>query len=203
LRPSVDSNKADNLLAAASGIATDLSEEQIISNAAILLFGGIETSEGMIANALYFLLSNPDVLEEVKSNPTLIANVIEESLRLEPAASVVDRFTTEDTVLGDIHIPEGDLVRVSLTGANCDPAIFPEPDSFNIYRDNLRSHVSFAQGPHVCLGLHLARLETQLALEIILSELPNLQLDISSTNLELAKPTGLIFRKPITLNVIF
>ena len=203
LLPSLHAKKADNLLAAASGVATGLTEKQIISNAAILLFGGIETTEGMIANALYFLLTNADVLKEVKEDSTLIANVIEESLRLEPAASVVDRYATQDTQLGDVFIQEGDLVRVSLTGANCDPTVFPNPDSFDIHRDNLRSHVSFAQGPHVCLGLHLARLETQLALELILEKLPKLKLEESPESFEAAKPTGLIFRKPTALNTVW
>lgn len=196
LLPSLKQDPHSSLLAAAGGMATDLSEEQIISNAAVLLFGGIETTEGMIANAFYHLLTNPTVMAEAVANPTLIPAVVEESLRLEPAAAVVDRYATENVWLGSALIKAGDLVRVSLTAANRDPAVFPYPDQFNPRRDNLRSHVTFAQGPHVCLGLHLARLEAQEAIAQALQRLPNIQL----INQEAAVPRGLVFRKPLALH---
>lgn len=186
-----------SLLAAAAGAANGLSDDEIVSNAAVLLFGGIETTEGMIANALYFLLTNEGVLTAVLSNPTILASVIEESLRLEPAAAVVDRYATVDVELGGAAIRAGDLVRVSLSGANRDPETFPDPDRFDPFRPNLRSHVTFAQGPHVCLGLHLARLEAELALGQLLGRLKGVRL--VETAVSLAQPRGLVFRKPSAL----
>ena len=192
-----------SLLAAASGMAEGLSDEQIVSNAAVLLFGGIETTEGMIANALYFLLTNPDVLRVVRTEPAALPAVIEESLRLEPAAAVVDRYAVRDVQLGSAAIKAGELVRVSLAGANRDPATFDDPDRFDPFRSNLSSHVTFAQGPHVCLGLHLARLEAHHALEGVLSRLPNLQLEETETAAAAARPRGLVFRKPAALHVVW
>lgn len=197
LLPALKRQPDSSLLAAAGGLAAGLSEEQIVSNAAVLLFGGIETTEGMITNALYFLLTNPPLLDQVRASPALLPIVIEESLRLEPAAAVVDRYATREVRLGMAHIQVGDLVQVSLAGANRDPDTFDLPDRFDPFRPNLSAHVTFAQGPHVCLGLHLARLEAQQAIAGLLTRLPNLQL----AETEAAQPRGLIFRKPQALQV--
>lgn len=90
-------------------------------------------------------------------------------------------------------------MQVSLAAANRDPAVFANPDTFDPFRPNLRSHVTFAQGPHVCLGLHLARLEAHTALAHLLTRLPGLQLPTPET----AHPRGLVFRKPPALPVIW
>ena len=121
---------------------------------------------------------------------------VEESLRLEPAAARVDRYATADTELGGASIQRGDLVIVSLTAANRDPDTFPDPDVFDLSRPNSRSHLAFAQGPHACIGVHLAKLETQSALDAVLDAWPGLQVDPGSTS-----PTGVIFRKPRSLPV--
>lgn len=201
LLPSLQREPEANLLAAASGAAQGLPDEAIVSNAAVLLFGGVETTEGMIANALYFLLTNQEWLGRVRQDTELLPGVIEETLRLEPAAGVVDRYATEDVRLGGVQIAAGELVRVSLSGANRDPDIFHRPDQFDPLRPNLREHVAFAQGPHVCLGLHLARLEVQLALAQIFAHLPGLQLQKTAAAARAAQPRGLVFRKPEALFV--
>ncbi len=203
LLPALERQPHSSLLAAAGGMAGGLSPDQIVSNAAVLLFGGIETTEGMIANAFYFLFTNPEMLDVVRADPTLLPAVIEESLRLEPAAAVVDRYAVRDTQLGGASIKAGDLVQVSLAGANRDPATFDTPDLFDPFRPNLRAHVTFAQGPHVCLGLHLARLEAHYALERALTRLPNLRLEPTTTAAEAAQPRGLVFRKPQALRVVW
>jgi hypothetical protein len=201
LLPVLHQPPAANLLAAASGTGSGLSDAELVSNAAVLLFGGIETTEGMIANALWLLLTHPAELDRVRNDLAILPAVIEESLRLEPAAAVVDRYAVCEMQLGAALIQAGDLVRVSLSAANRDPAIFTEPDRFDPWRPNLRSHVAFAQGPHVCLGLHLARLETELALAQLITQLPTLQLEASELAQRAAKPRGLVFRKPQALHV--
>lgn len=168
-----------------------LTTDEMLSNTAVLLFGGIETTEGMIANLLRHLLTDPASLNVIGHEPGLLDAAIEESLRLEPAAAVVDRYATQDVSIGDVQIGRGDLVVVSLAGANRDPAVFPDPDRFDPRRDNLRRQLAFAQGPHVCIGLHVARLQARCAAAEVL-RLPGVRLDVGRTS----DPVGLVFRKP-------
>jgi cytochrome P450 len=194
LQEVIDGEDRSSLLAS-TATSAELSVPEIVSNAAVLLFGGIETTEGMIANALLGLLGHPGQLASVREQPKLLDRAVEESLRLEPAAAVVDRYATEDAELAGTAIAAGDLIRVSITGANRDPAIFPEPDRFDLERANSRRHLAFAQGPHVCLGVHLARLEARTALSGLLARFPRLRLDPERP----AEVRGLVFRKPVEL----
>jgi cytochrome P450 len=173
-----------------------LTRPEIASNAAVMLFGGIETGEGMTTTLFWHLLTNPAQLSALKVDRTLGAQAVEESLRLEPAAARVDRYATADADLAGASIGRGDLVIVSLTAANRDPAAYPDPDAFDLSRPNSRSHLAFAQGPHACVGIHLARLETLSALDAVLDTWPGLRLDGDAT-----PPAGLIFRKPRILPV--
>ncbi len=182
----------DGSLLARVAAEKDLTPDQIVSNAAVLLFGGIETTEGMISNALLYVLLN-------RVDASRIPAAIEESLRLEPAASVVDRYATQDTPLSDAPIKEGDLVRVSIAAANRDPSLFPNPDRFDPDRTNKRRHLAFAHGPHVCLGIHLARLEARVAVQALLERLPNLRFDPARPS----QVRGLVFRKPLTLHALW
>ena len=173
-----------------------LAPAEVVSNAAVMMFGGIETSEGMTTSLFWHLLSQPDQLATLRADPSLATNAVEESLRLEPAAARVDRYATQDAELAGAEIGRGDLVIVSLTAANRDPATFADPDTFDIARTNARSHLSFAQGPHACIGIHLARLETTSALEAVLDAWPGLELEAGAL-----PPVGVIFRKPRALPV--
>jgi cytochrome P450 len=175
--------------------AGGLGDEEAVSNAAVLLFGGIETTEGMIANAFWHLLTNPDQLALVRREPALLAGAVEESLRLEPAAATIDRYATRDA--GPIRA--GDLVSISIAAANRDPAVFADPDRFDVRRPNARLHLAFAHGPHVCLGMHLARLEAHTALRVLLEGMADPRLADPGE----APPRGLVFRKPLALRVDF
>jgi cytochrome P450 len=161
------------------------------------MFGGIETTEGMIANAMWHLLSFPAELALVLEDRRLIPAAIEESLRLEPAAAVVDRYATRDTHLGGARIRAGDQVTVSISGANRDPAVFPDPGRFDVRRPGAARHLAFAHGPHFCLGAHLARLEAETAVRVMLDLLPRPRLDPRYPS----APRGLVFRKPTELRV--
>jgi cytochrome P450 len=191
-------SEPSSLLAGAAAEGA-LTREQIVSNAAVLLFGGIETTEGMIANAVLALLSHPDQLLAVRRDPELVEAALEESLRLEPAAAVIDRYATEDTRLGGAPISAGELVRISIAAANRDPSVFEAPDRFELDRVDARRHLAFAHGPHVCVGVHLARLEARVALTALLARLPELRLD----PVRPAAVRGLVFRKPPRLDVLW
>jgi cytochrome P450 len=192
-------------LLGAAATREDLTTEQIVSNAAVLLFGGIETTEGMIANALLHLLEHPDLLTWVAHDRDRLEAALEESLRLEPAAAVVDRYAVADAELRDAQIQRGELVRVSISAANRDPAIFKDPDRFDPGRFDradgspAHGHLAFAHGPHVCLGVHLARLEGRTALAALLRRLPAIRLDPNRPS----RIQGLVFRKPPTLYAVW
>ncbi|HEY0805511.1 MAG TPA: cytochrome P450, partial [Pseudonocardiaceae bacterium] len=108
-------------------VGDGLAAEDVVANAAVLMFGGIDTTEGMITNAVLHLLSHPDQV-----NLDAVGDAVEESIRFEPAAAVVDRYATRDVAVAGASIRRGDLVTVSITGANRDPDVFPEPDRFDV-----------------------------------------------------------------------
>lgn len=174
--------------------ASALSRTEIVSNAAVFLFGGIETSEGMTANLLHHVLSRPEIAARLRADRTLVDVAVEESLRLEPAAARIDRFATCDVELAGAPIRRGDFVVISLAAANRDPAAYESPDEFRLDRSNSRSHVAFAQGPHACLGAQLARMETRAALDAVLDLLPDVELVDGPVT------AGVIFRKPVALH---
>jgi cytochrome P450 len=166
----------------------------------VLLFGGIETSEGANATALWHLLVEPARLAAVRDDPDRIRVAVEESLRLEPAAARVDRYATRDVELGGATIAAGDLVVVSLTAANRDPEAFTDPDRYDLDRPDAARHLAFARGPHACVAAHVARLEAAATVEAVLERLPvDLRLDEGAS----APPTGLVFRKPAAVAAVW
>ena len=172
---------------------TGLTEAELAANAGVLLFGGIETTEAMIALAAWHLLGQPAQAAAVRADRTLLAGAVEESMRLEPAASRVDRYATRDVELAGASIRAGELVIVSLAAANRDPAVFAEPDYYDATRQNAHRNLTFAAGPHYCLGAHLARLEAATVLDELL--------DRSARLVAAEPPRGLVFRKPRAVTV--
>jgi cytochrome P450 len=200
IEPELDRDPLSSLVAAAASGAGALERREVVSNAAVLLFGGIETTEGMIATAFAALLTRPAELERVRADPATLPAAVEESLRLEPAAATVDRYATRDAELGGARIVAGDLVTLSIAGANRDPAAFADPDRFDPDRGDLRRHLAWAAGPHVCIGMHLARLEAHTALARAFERLPGLRLDPAAPP---PAARGLVFRKPPEVRVLW
>jgi cytochrome P450 len=198
IEPVLEREPESSLLAAAASDAGGLERRQVVSNAAVMLFGGIETTEGMIANAVLHLLADDEQRALALADDGL-PNAIEESLRMEPAAAVVDRYATTNVELAGASIAAGDLVSVSVAAANRDPATFDDPDRFDVRRANASQHLAFARGPHVCIGMHLARLEAHTAVGRLLQRLPGLRLDSDNPSV----PRGLVFRKPPALRVFW
>ena len=184
----------DTVLAAAA--AGGAGARLLAADVAILLFGGVDTAESMTAIAAHHLLTHPDALAEVRADPALLPGAIQESLRLEPAASRVDRYATADAEVGGTRIRAGDLVVVSLSAAGRDPGVFADPDRYDIHRHNAADHLAFAVGPHYCLGVHLTTLQTTLALGMLIDRFPGIRAADP-----LPPVTGFVFRKPVSVPV--
>ena len=172
-----------------------LTVDEIRSNSLIILFGGIETTESMIANAVWALLSHPEQVETARASTATLDVAIEETLRWEPAVQSAARHATRDTEIRGVRIARGEVVHCMLGAANRDPAHFEDPDRFDVTRSNAGDHLSFAVGRHFCLGAPLARLETRVVLEALWARCPGLRLDPERPG----GPYGYEFRKPKTL----
>ncbi len=196
LHTAVTANMVDSALLASVQAGRTLSIDEIVSNVAVLLFGGIVTSESTTATVFQHLLRHPEALQEVRADRSLVASAVEEAMRLEPAATVVDRYATRPVELGGASISRGDLVRVSLAAANRDPALFADPNRFDVLRENAQQHLAFARGPHACLGIHLARVEARAAVGAVLDQLPDLGPGLDP----MQETDGLIFRAPPTVH---
>jgi cytochrome P450 len=175
-----------------------LSDEAIYSFLRLLLPAGLETTYRSSGNLLFLLLTHPEQFVAVRADHTLIAPAIEEGLRFETPLTTVQRFTTEDTVLQGIKIPARSAVDLCIGSANRDQHRWERPEDFDIFRKQL-PHISFAVGEHTCLGLHLARMETRVALECLLSRVTNLELVIDDDPHIYGQP----FRSPTALPVTF
>ncbi len=176
-----------------------LPDEEIYPFLLLLLPAGAETTYRSSSNLLFGLLSQPDQLAAVRADRSLVPQAIEEGLRWETPLLTVARVATQDVSLGGVQIPAGGFVAVSLGAANRDPERFDDPDTFDIFRDG-GQHLSFGDGAHRCLGMHLARLETAVLLNAVLDRLPELRLDPAADDQHVH---GMIFRSPPELRVLF
>jgi cytochrome P450 len=140
-----------------------LSSSELIAQSIGLLIAGFETTIGLIGNGVRALIHHPDQLSLLQREPGLIAGAVEECLRYEGPILLTIRVTREDTRFGDRTIPADRPVMCMLSGANRDPEHFPDPDRFDITRED-NDHLAFGGGVHFCLGAHLARMETQAAI---------------------------------------
>jgi cytochrome P450 len=176
-----------------------LSDEEIFSFLRLLLPAGVETTYRSLGNLLFGLLCNPDQLGAVRSDRSLIPQAIEEAVRWEPPLLVITRVATRDTELAGVPIPAGSAVMPMLGSANRQEDRYSDPDRFDVSR-SARAHIGFGHGVHVCLGMHLARLEMRVALNLLFDRLPNLRLDPDGDDPHIR---GQVFRSPTSLPVLF
>jgi cytochrome P450 len=179
-----------------------LDDEEIYSFLRLLLPAGAETTFRSSGNLLYLLFTHPEQLDAVRNDRSLLPQAIEEALRFEPPLLITTRVVTKDTEIGGTKIAAGSSVTPMLGAANRDPAQYADPDTFNIFRDP-KQHVSFGTGPHMCLGMHLARMETRVALNALFDRLPNLRLDEDAAARDDVHIHGQIFRSPTSLPVVW
>lgn len=175
-----------------------LTDDAIISFLRLLLPAGVETTYRSSGNLLYLLLTHPQQLAEVSGNRKLIPAAIEEGLRCEPPLTTVVRTTIKDAEIGGTTIPSGAQVDLCIGSANHDESRWTDPNTFDIHRER-HAHASFGGGTHMCLGMHLARMETRVMLESLFDRVRNLSLTPDPD----ARIVGLTFRSPDKLPVTF
>ncbi len=150
-----------------------LSGKTLYHQCIFLLNAGHETTSNLIANAAYLLLSHPTELERLRAEPDLIAPAIEEALRMESPNQLGNRTVAEGTEIAGISVPAGTILTLCIGAANRDPAVFPDPDRFDISRSP-NPHLAFGAGIHTCAGLNVARLEAQVAVLSLVQRFPHI-----------------------------
>ena len=162
----------------------DLTIEDLVGVAFLLLLAGHETTANMLALGTFALLEHPEQLAELRANPDLLPDAVEELLRYLSIADIFYRYATEDLELGGETIGKGSTVVVSLLAANHDPQRFDNPDTLDIHR-KARGHLSFGHGIHQCLGQQLARIEMRAGFNGLLRRFPTLELAIPAGEVKL------------------
>lgn len=175
-----------------------LTDPEIVANALIVLFGGIETTESTVLNVIWTLLTHPAALSAIRADWSLLPAAIEEAMRWEPAVQSCTRHLAHPVTLHGVTLDAHATVQCMLGAANRDPAHFPDPDRFDIARANAGDHLSFGAGKHFCLGAALARAEVQLTVERLFRRFPAIRLDPDHPS----APRGFEFRAPPTLWVL-
>jgi cytochrome P450 len=176
-----------------------LTDDEIFAFLKLLLPAGAETTYRSASNLLFGLFTNPTQLDAVRRDRTLLPQAIEEALRWEPPLPGIMRTAAVDTEVCGVEVPAGSVINVCVGAANRDEEYWDRPDEFDIFR-TIHPHAAFASGPHMCLGMHLARMETTVAMNALLDRLPDLRLDPAADDVHI---TGGSFRAPRSLPVLF
>jgi cytochrome P450 len=176
-----------------------LTDEAIYSFLRLLLPAGAETTYRSSGNLLYLLLTHTDQLEAVRHDRSLLPQAIEEALRFEPPLLTIARTTTCEVEIAGVTLQAGEGVSTNIGSANHDETRWENAEAFDIFRPAL-PHIAFAHGPHMCLGMHLARLETRALVNRVLDRLPDLALNPGDSDPHIR---GQVFRSPTSLPVTF
>jgi len=173
-----------------------LSRDELVAMFVLLLFAGHETTTNLMSNAVVALIRNPDQQQRLRDNPALIAGATEEFLRYCNSVHAIHRVALADTEIGGVPVSAGTTVRIMLTAANHDPAVFSDPETMDITRQDVNKQVGLGFGIHTCLGAWLLRLETEVLVKAML-EFPVLDLDhetVPRPNFLLAGPQAVQLR---------
>jgi cytochrome P450 len=188
-----------SMLAESEIDGTRLTDDEIFAFLLLILPAGVETTYRASGNLLVALLTEPALMAALRADRSMLRAAFEEALRWEPPITTVVRRAVRDCELGGVAIPAGTHVSVSVAAANRDPTRYPDPDRFDPTRRNI-AHLTFGGGPHLCLGMHLARMEAAVAINALLDRLPDLRLD---SNAPPPHVVGVAFRSPAALPVEF
>jgi cytochrome P450 len=177
-----------------------LCDEDILAFLRLLLPAGVETTYRATGNLLFGLFQQPEQLDALRADRSLFAPAFEEALRWEPPVTVILRRTLKDTELSGVSIATGTDVGLFLGAANRDDRRYDDPDTFDMFRQ-AQQHVGFGFGVHMCLGMHLARMESRVAVNALLDRFDDIRFDLGADN----DPHihGMAFRSPTSLPVVF
>jgi len=178
-----------------------LDDEEIFSFLRLLLPAGAETTYRATGSFLYGLLTNPDQLDALRADRSLMPQAVEESIRWESPLLITSRAATVDTVVAGLEIPAGTHVVPNIGSGNHDDSRWDHADDFDLFRP-VQPHISFGVGPHMCLGMHLARMEMGGAVNALLDRFPNLRLDPEAVERDDPHIHGERFRSPTSLPVL-
>jgi cytochrome P450 len=176
-----------------------LGDEEIFSFLRLLLPAGAETTYRATGNFLFGLLTHPDQLEALRDDRSLMTQAVEEAIRWESPLLITSRSAAVDAEVAGTHIPAGAQVVAHVGSANHDETRWDDAESFDIHREQ-KPHAAFGFGPHMCLGMHLARLEMRVAVSTVLDRLPDIRLDPDAEDVHIH---GERFRSPTSLPVLF
>jgi cytochrome P450 len=152
-----------------------LSERELLHNIIFILNAGHETTTNLVGNALHALLEWPEEKARLLADPSLIRTAVEEFLRFESPNQLGNRLTVVPVEVEGVAVPAGTYLTIGIGAANRDPSEFPDPDRLDITREPNR-HLAFGSGPHVCIGLNVARLEGRIAIGRFLARFPEYRL---------------------------
>ena len=195
-------NPQDDLISTLAESEIDgarLTDDEIFAFLLLILPAGVETTYRASGNLLVALLTEPALWDALRADRGMLRGAFEEALRWEPPITTVVRRAVRDCELGGVAIKAGTHVTVSVAAANRDPMRYPDPDRFDPTRKNI-AHLTFGGGPHLCLGMHLARMEGTVAINALLDRLPDLRLHSSARRPHVV---GMAFRSPAALPVEF
>ncbi|MDQ3147732.1 MAG: cytochrome P450 [Actinomycetota bacterium] len=176
-----------------------LDDEEIFSFLRLLLPAGAETTYRATGNLLFGLLSRPDQLDALRADRSLMAQAVEEAIRWESPLLITSRTAVRDTEVRGVEVPAGSQVIAHVGSANHDETRWDDAESYDLFRPPL-PHISFGAGPHMCLGMHLARMEMGVAVGALLDRLPGVRLDPDGDDPHIH---GELFRSPTSLPVLF
>ncbi len=186
---------------AAEGDARKMDYSELLSILQQLLVAGNETTAHSLTAGLYYLISNPDQMAKVLSDPNLIPGFIEETLRYLTPTNNMWRVATRDADIGGFPVKKGELILVRYGSGNRDEAHFPHAERFDVTRENARSHLAFGAGIHTCIGASLARKEMQVAFPILLQRLKNLRFQEGKTDFRYSP--NILLRGVLELHLAF
>ena len=177
-----------------------LSDEEIVAFLRLLVPAGAQTTYRALTNLLVGLLTHPDQLQAVTADRSLIPQAVEESLRWEVPLTMVLRTATTDSAIAGCPVHADEVIDISIGAANHDPTRWDDPHEFDIFRP-AQLHHGFGSGPHTCLGIHMARMELRVAINLVLDLLPNVRLDPDATGATTIH--GVIIRGAYELPVVW